>query len=228
MEQRRTPAPRGVRSISIIVFLYLTVCSGAAPASVIIDEIMQNPAVVSDARGEWFELFNTGAAVVDLYHWRIADLGTDSHVVNAHVIVPVRGYAVLARAGSGSGNGGAAADYVYGGDIVLGNGADQLVLYDPAGTQIDRVAWDGGPGFPDPNGASMALLDPGLDNDVGGSWTVSTTPFGDGDLGTPGSANFASFSDPPPQAAVPAPAPWGLLVLPAGWLLLRSRAPQRA
>ena len=29
---------------------------------------------------------------------------------------------------------------------------------------IDEVAYDGGPAFPDPNGASMALLDPVLDN----------------------------------------------------------------
>ncbi|MDX1500714.1 MAG: lamin tail domain-containing protein, partial [Thermoanaerobaculia bacterium] len=43
--------------------------------------------------------------------------------------------------------------------------------------------------FPDPNGASMALIDPSLDNNAGGNWCTSSTPFGDGDRGTPGAAN---------------------------------------
>ena len=32
---------------------------------------------------------------------------------------------------------------------------------------MDRVSWDNGETFPDPNGKSMALLDPGLDNSLG-------------------------------------------------------------
>ncbi len=43
--------------------------------------------------------------------------------------------------------------------------------------------------FPDPTGASMSLLDPTLDNNVGANWCTSTTPFGDGDKGTPGFLN---------------------------------------
>jgi hypothetical protein len=35
----------------------------------------------------------------------------------------------------------------------------------------------------------MSLIDPALDNNVGANWCTSTTPFGDGDLGTPGAAN---------------------------------------
>jgi len=40
----------------------------------------------------------------------------------------------------------------------LANGADELVLLDGSSVEIDRVEYDGGPGFPDPNGASMALV----------------------------------------------------------------------
>src|SRR5690606_4945346 len=47
----------------------------------------------------------------------------------------------------------------------------------------------GGPGFPDPDGASMALIAPELDNNIAENWCESTTPFGAGDLGTPGNAN---------------------------------------
>ncbi|MCK4295939.1 MAG: T9SS type A sorting domain-containing protein, partial [Candidatus Marinimicrobia bacterium] len=52
------------------------------------------------------------------------------------------------------------------------------------------VAWDGGPNFPDPTGASMALNSPNLDNSIGSNWVESTTPYGAGDYGTPGSQNF--------------------------------------
>ena len=57
---------------------------------------------------------------------------------------------------------------------------------------MDSVGWDNGVTFPDPNGASMALLDTSLDNSVGSNWQESTTPYGNGDLGTPGIPNFSS------------------------------------
>jgi len=55
---------------------------------------------------------------------------------------------------------------------------------------VCRVEYDGGPEFPDPTGASMALLDLESDINDGANWTESTTPYGDGDLGTPGEANW--------------------------------------
>lgn len=181
---------------------------------------MQNPAAVSDTRGEWFELFNTDAAPVDLFHWRIADLGTNSHQIGDHLLLPGNGYLVLGR--SASGNGGVSLDYVYGSDVSLGNGADQLLLFDASGLEVDRVAWDGGPTFPDPAGASMALLAPMLDNNLGAHWTTSTTPFGAGDLGTPGAANFAAAA-PPAPSAVPLPNTLWLLLAPLVALLVPSR-----
>ena len=74
-------------------------------------------------------------------------------------------------------------------DFFLSNSADELILEDGGSTEVDRVEWDGGPAFPDPTGASMSLRDPALDNNVGANWCESVTPFGDGDLGTPGGAN---------------------------------------
>ena len=58
------------------------------------------------------------------------------------------------------------------------------------------VEWDGGPAFPDPNGASMALKSPALDNNVGANWCEATTPYGAGDLGTPGAANDCAVPVP--------------------------------
>ena len=39
-----------------------------------------------------------------------------------------------------------------------------------AGTEIDRVAYDGGPAFPNPDGAAMELIRPDLDNALGANW----------------------------------------------------------
>ena len=40
--------------------------------------------------------------------------------------------------------------------------------------EIDRVAYDGGPTFPNPDGASMMLIQPDLDNALGANWRSST------------------------------------------------------
>ncbi|SVE49226.1 uncharacterized protein METZ01_LOCUS502080, partial [marine metagenome] len=101
-------------------------------------------------------------------------------------------YIVFGRNTNTETNGGVNIDYEYD-DLTLSNGSDELILISPEGTISDTIAWDGGETFPDPTGASMALIDIELDNSVGSNWTVSTTPYGDGDLGTPGFPNF--FSD---------------------------------
>mgnify|MGYP000002549430 CR=1 FL=1 len=77
------------------------------------------------------------------------------------------------------------------GGCQLKENADGLII-ECSSTIIDQVIWDGGPVFPDPTGASMELATNkynATDNDLGENWGTAVTPFGDGDLGTPGSAN---------------------------------------
>ena len=162
-----------------------------ASAQVVIHEIMQNPSAVGDSAGEWFEIHNPTGSAIDVEGWTIADNDVDSHLIanGGPLLVPAGGYLVLGNNDDSGTNGGVAVDYDYGGSFFLANGADELVLFDQTLTEIDRVEWDGGPAFPDPNGASMALVAPGLDNNVGANWCTSSTAFGSGDLGTPGAAN---------------------------------------
>ena len=47
------------------------------------------------------------------------------------------------------------------------NDTDELVIADRDGVQVDRVRWDNGKTFPDPDGASMSLPDPNADNALG-------------------------------------------------------------
>ena len=182
-------------SIYVLSAFILTFACAPSRAGVIIDEIMQNPSAVSDTSGEWFELFNPDALAVDLYQWRIADLGSNSHVIASHLIIPADGYAVLGR--STGANGGVAVDYAYGSDISLGNGADELLLFDTANAEIDRVEWDGGPYISRSQRRIYGVVGPHTGQQCGCQLELPAhTPFGDGDLGTPGKINFAAATPP--------------------------------
>lgn len=161
--------------------------------ALLITEIMQNPSVVSDSNGEWFEVLNTSTQVINLNGWTIGDNDFDSFVVDQDVFIGVGEYAVLGRNADMTANGGIELAYAYGSSMALANGGDELVLTDPDGNIVDEITYDGGPDFPDPNGASMVLVDLFGDNNVGSKWATSTEAYGAGDLGTPGTGD-ASFS----------------------------------
>ena len=197
-------------SIMIIVALLLTAfplgliqVHAANPGDVVINEIMQNPAAVADAAGEWLELYNPTSAVIDIEGWTILDNDIDSHVIanGGPLIIPAGGYLVLGNNADTGTNGGAPVAYSYGSAWFLANGADEVVLLDAASNEIDRVEYDDGATFPDPTGASMALIDPALDNNIGANWCTASTPYGDGDLGTPGLTNDCG-APPPPFASI--------------------------
>jgi hypothetical protein len=194
------------RKFILPVLTLLLAMHNPAGAAVVINEIMNNPAAVSDAAGEWFELVNTGSNVIDLFQWTITDEASNNHVINEHLLLAPGQYRVLGRNADSGSNGGVSVDYEYSG-ISLGNTADALVLLDSNSLEQDRVMWDGGALFPDPSGASMYLVDSLLDNSLGSHWAVSTTAFGLGDLGTPGLANTTA------PAVVPEPASWGLMAV---------------
>jgi len=177
--------------LAISIVLVGSQAQAASPGDVVINEIMQNPSAVADSAGEWFELFNHTDSDININGWTIEDNDIDSHVINngGPLIIPAGGFLVLGNNDDSATNGGVTVAYQYPSNFYLSNSADELVLRDGSLTEIDRVEYDGGLAFPDPTGASMALIDPDLDNNVGANWCESSTPFGDGDLGTPGAAN---------------------------------------
>jgi hypothetical protein len=166
------------------------VAEAAAPGDVVINEVMQNPAAVTDAAGEWFELYNATAVPIALDDWRIESGGSEAHTISSGgtLVIPAGGYVVLGKNGDPALNGGYTASYVYP-TISLGNGSDALVVREGT-VAIDSVAWDDGATFPDPDGATMELSSTTADNSVGSNWDANTTtPYGLGDFGTPGAAN---------------------------------------
>ena len=145
------------------------------PPEIVITEIMQNPAAVSDTNGEWFEVFNPTGSAIDIDGWTIRDDGSNSHTISkgGPLLVPAGGFLVLARNDNSLTNGGVTVDYEYAG-FFLGNGDDEVVLLDTDLNEIDRVNYDGGPAFPDPTGATMSLIAASLDNNVGANWCTAT------------------------------------------------------
>ena len=128
-----------------------------------ITEIMQNPAAVGDSDGEWFEVFNPTNNNIDMNGWTIKDEGSDSHTIGSSVIVPANGFAVLGNNNVISENGGYSCDYVFS-SLFIANGDDEILLFNPQDEEIDRVTYDGGPGWPDPTGASMVFIGTATDD----------------------------------------------------------------
>jgi len=76
--------------------------------------------------------------------------------ISGSVIVPANGFAVLGAKNNININGNYTCNYQYVyNDFQLANGADEIVLLNPDEEEIDRVEYDGGTNWPDPNGASM-------------------------------------------------------------------------
>ena len=158
--------------------------------NIIINEIMQNPSAVGDSEGEWFEIYNNSDEEIDLDGFTIKDNDTDSHLITEETLIAPYSFAVLGLNADTTTNGGLSVDYEYS-RFTLANGADEILLIDSYGITVDSVAYDGGSTFPDPNGATMALLEISLDNTVGSNWVeYDSLTYGDGDYGTPGEPNF--------------------------------------
>ena len=73
---------KGLICINLIAIVGMfTFVSNPASAKLVINEIMKNPAVVFDNKGEWFELHNPTAGDMDIDGWTIKDKHYDIHVI---------------------------------------------------------------------------------------------------------------------------------------------------
>lgn len=157
--------------------------------SIIITEIMKNSVAVDDAFGEYFEVYNTTGASIDMQGWVISDADSDSHTITTSVVVPSMGYVVFGRNETFAVNGGVTVAYQYSG-IFMSNGADEVQI-ECSGTIIDAVAYTDG-AFPDTAGVSMELSTnayTSVANNEGANWASAISTFGSGDSGTPGAVN---------------------------------------
>jgi hypothetical protein len=162
---------------------------------------MANPRAVPDDRGEWLELHNLEQRAVDLRGWTLRSKNDRGVTIEQSVVIPAGGFAVVARNGDRDANGGVIAAYAWREGLTLGNNSDWVALHSTDGSTVDSVAWTSTIA-----GASRALSDTTASHaDVmGPAWTTSTTAYGKGDLGTPGSANAATEAASRERTVLPA------------------------
>jgi beta-lactamase superfamily II metal-dependent hydrolase len=159
----------------------LTIVPGAQP--LVINELMADPNAATDANGEWFELYNTTAAAINIQGYTIASANDAGFTIASSVSVPAGGYVVLARVTSSGTNGGVTVDYTYGSAVNLANTSDWLVLRDAANSTVDSVAWTAATA-----GKSWSLKNPWVAHQTvtaGSVWQLATSTYGLGDFGTP-------------------------------------------
>lgn len=159
---------------------------------VLINEIHCNPENNAH-RLEFVELHNPGPEAIPLAGWSFtAGIG---YTFGADAVLPPNGYVVVAESPAAISNRFQVAAYGPFTGRLSANG-ETLVLRNGLGAKVDEVTY--GMGFPWPTvgdapGPSMQLLNPSLDNDLGGSWR-SAPP-------TPAAPNAVLIGTPliPPQ-----------------------------
>lgn len=144
----------------------------AARAEIVINEIHYDPDVKTELV-EFIELFNSGSQSVDLTGWRFSEGVTYDFPPGAQI--PAGDYLVVAQDP-------VALQAKFGVSALgpwtgrLANDGERIVLRDAAGNVADQVDYQLGFPWPtvgDAPGYSMELVNPGFDNDLGGSWRAS-------------------------------------------------------
>ena len=157
---------------------------------VYVTEVMMNPVAVGDAYGEWFELKNATAEVIDLTGWRLLSDDGDDLTVDAGVRIDPGQVLVFGLTSDTTLNGGVPVDVEYSReDLSLADTTDSIFLY-VGDKAISEISYSSG--WPIEAGSSLAL-DPyfGPDDNLTSPdlWCAATSEYGVGDQGTPGVDN---------------------------------------
>ena len=182
----------------LLALALFALLASAAPvhAGVVINELMVN-AEGDDANAEFIELHNPGEEAVELSGWAFTE-GVN-FTFRPGTTLPADGYLVVCRnelfirAEYGLGEGAlTVGNYA---PSNLSNGGETLTLRNQAGEVVDQVGFELAPPWPvlaDGLGASMELIHPLLDNQVGAFWQASESP-------TPGAVNAQRMEAAPPR-----------------------------
>ena len=185
------------RSHSIVLFILCclgdsTLFAQQAPIGVVINEV-HHDASPKTQRAEFVELYNSDDTNADLSGWQLEGVGGFTFPPGT-VLAPKRFLVIAENIATMRSKFRVRTSFQYPGG--LENDGELLLLLDRNGVEIDRVDYKSG--FPWPtaargSGASMELIHPTLDNDLGASWRSSTSP-------TPAATNSVFANNAPPQA----------------------------
>ena len=158
--------------------------ASALAGDLILTEAMITPAASTPARGTWIEVHNPTADYLELGDATLRDAAGTLHNLPALIVGP-GSHTVLGSHADPLTNGGYAPDVVVPGLNLSAGGAIEL----RGNTVIDTVTPT--PLWPFGSGVALSLGAGSLDDDNAERawWCEAGTAYGDGDLGTPGTAN---------------------------------------
>jgi hypothetical protein len=166
----------------------------------VINELLANPGgTITDASGEWFEVYNAGTLKVNMLNLVIADSAASGrrpyHLISSSLEVPSGGYVTFGNTTNTTNNGGVPIDYAYGSALAFANSLDALKIARVYGTDtltVDRTQYASA-AISAQNGVSRELKNPALDNTNmdGSNWAdaLVTAVYGPGGRGTPKAQN---------------------------------------
>lgn len=172
-------------------------CDGSTGSiTVALTEVFTDPVAVDDSLGKWIELYNYGDTAVDLAGWYLENARFEQAYLNGLTIEPGE-RRVLGASADSSINGGAPVSWTWTAPFDI-NTLDSLILKSPGGTEAFSLDWRV-PGYASAPGTALALS--GDHNPASpaepGDWCLANSPYGSGDLGSPGVANeVCTGSDP--------------------------------
>lgn len=170
----------------------------------VINEMLVNPGgTITDANGEWVEIYNAGSHSVNLYGLVMADSAASGRRpywlvsdTTRNLVIPPGGYYTIGNTTNTTNNGGVAVDYPYGAAMAFANSLDAFKIARVYGTDtltIDRTQYANA-AVSAQNGISRELKNPALDNSNmdGSNWSDAgvTAVYGDGGRGTPKAQNY--------------------------------------
>ena len=214
--------------------IFLSVASSAAsltaatltPNSLVITEYMANPIGVSDSEGEYFEVFNTTNFDIDLSDLIVRDDGSNSFTVSG-LVIAAGSFSVFSNFDGVSL--GFTPDYIYSGSMSLTNTDDEIGLFRPDDTLINKVSYSDGDFFGEGVSHELNLLDPDtpvllFGPQIGSDYIAAVAGLGLGNFGSPGHAGSTSIE----LATVPVPtAVWmfGSALSILAWIRRRKATP---
>lgn len=185
---------------TVSTFRFFVAVQTEVQYKLVINELLSNPGgTISDANGEWFEIYNAGSFAVDLQNLVIADSAASGrrpyHLISNSVVVPAGGFAVLGNTTNTTNNGGVPVDYAYGAALALANSLDAVKIARVVGTDtltLDRTQYASA-SVSAQNGIGRELTNPTLENSNmdGSNWADASVSavYGPGGRGTPKAQN---------------------------------------
>ena len=185
---------------SVSTFSFIVYIETDVQYLLVINELLANPGgTISDANGEWVEIYNAGTRPVNLQNLVIADSAASGrrpyHLISASLVVPSGGYVTLGNTTNTTNNGGVPIDYAYGAAMAFANSLDAFKISRVYGTDtltIDRTQYAAA-AISAQNGISRELKNPALDNSNmdGSNWADASVSavYGPGGRGTPKAQN---------------------------------------